>query len=85
MTEEVSWEAYTCRSEEELRFSFLDWLIELLFCCRDVSKKYLGSTDLCPVSQNKCEQNTGTGCPERLWCLLLWRHSRSAWMSSCVT
>ena len=28
--------------------------------------------------------STGTGCPGRLWCLLLWRHSRPAWTRSCA-
>jgi len=27
--------------------------------------------------------NTGTGCPGRLWILLLWRYSRLAWTRSC--
>ena len=26
----------------------------------------------------------GTGCPERLWSLLLWRYSRPAWTTSCA-
>ena len=26
----------------------------------------------------------GTGCPGRLWSLLLWRYSRPAWMRSCA-
>ena len=30
-------------------------------------------------------QNAGTGCPEGLWSLLLWRYSKPAWTSSCVT
>ena len=29
-------------------------------------------------------QSTGTGCPERLWSLFLWRYSIPAWMLSCV-
>ena len=29
-------------------------------------------------------QSTGTGCPERLWILLFWRHSKSTWMKSCA-
>ena len=29
--------------------------------------------------------STGTGCPERLWSLFLWRHSRSIWTPTCVT
>ena len=28
--------------------------------------------------------STGTGCPGRLWILLLWRHSRPAWTRSCA-
>jgi len=28
--------------------------------------------------------STGTGCPGRLWILLLRRYSRSAWMPTCV-
>ena len=28
--------------------------------------------------------STGTGCPERLWSLLLWRYSRPAWTRSCA-
>ena len=28
--------------------------------------------------------STGTGCPGRLWSLLLWRYSRPAWTGSCV-
>ena len=28
-------------------------------------------------------QSTGTGCPERLWSLLLWRYSKLAWTRSC--
>jgi len=28
--------------------------------------------------------STGTGCPERLWVLLLWRYSRPAWTGSCA-
>jgi len=27
---------------------------------------------------------TGTGCPGRLWSLLLWRYSRPAWTRSCA-
>ena len=30
-------------------------------------------------------QNTGTGCPERLWSLFLWGCSKSFWRLSCVT
>ena len=30
-------------------------------------------------------QSTGTGCPGRLWSLLLWRYSRPAWTRSCAT
>ena len=29
-------------------------------------------------------QSTGTGCPGRLWSLLLWRYSRPAWTRSCA-
>ena len=29
-------------------------------------------------------RNTGTGCPGRLWILLLWRYSRPAWTRSCA-
>jgi len=29
-------------------------------------------------------RSPGTGCPERLWCLLLWRYSRPAWTRSCA-
>jgi len=29
--------------------------------------------------------NTGTGSPESLWSLLLWRYLRPAWMLTCVT
>ena len=29
-------------------------------------------------------RSTGTGCPGRLWSLLLWRYSRSAWTRSCA-
>ena len=29
-------------------------------------------------------RSTGTGGPERLWSLLLWRYSRPAWMWSCA-
>jgi len=29
--------------------------------------------------------NTGTGCPEKLWGLLLWRHLKLTWTRSCVT
>ena len=29
-------------------------------------------------------QSTGTGCPGRLWSLLLWRSSRTAWTRSCA-
>ena len=28
--------------------------------------------------------STGTGCPERLWSLLLWRYSRLTWRRSCA-
>ena len=28
-------------------------------------------------------RSTGTGCPGRLWSLLLWRYSRPAWTRSC--
>jgi len=28
--------------------------------------------------------STGTGCPGRLWSLLLWRCSKPAWMRSCA-
>lgn len=28
--------------------------------------------------------STGTGCPEKLWCLLLWRYTRPAWTLSCA-
>ena len=28
--------------------------------------------------------STGTGCPEGLWSLLLWRYSSPAWMRSCA-
>ncbi|PKU48130.1 hypothetical protein llap_1601 [Limosa lapponica baueri] len=28
---------------------------------------------------------TGTSCPERWWSLLLWKHSKPAWTSSCAT
>ena len=31
------------------------------------------------------QQNTGTGCPEKLWSLLLWRCLKPSWMLSCVT
>ena len=30
-------------------------------------------------------RSTGTGCPGRLWSLLLWRYSRPAWTRSCAT
>jgi len=29
-------------------------------------------------------QSPGTGCPGRLWSLLLWRYSRPAWTRSCA-
>jgi len=29
-------------------------------------------------------RSTGTGCPGRLWSLLLWRYSRRAWTRSCA-
>ena len=29
-------------------------------------------------------RSTGTGCPEVLWILLLWRYSRPAWTQSCA-
>ena len=29
--------------------------------------------------------STGTGCPGRLWSLLLWRYSSLAWTPTCVT
>jgi len=29
-------------------------------------------------------QSSGTGCPERLWSLLLWRHSKPTWTFSCA-
>ena len=29
--------------------------------------------------------STGTGCPGRLWDLLLWRYSKPTWMLSHVT
>ena len=29
-------------------------------------------------------RSTGTGCPGRLWSLLLWRYSRPAWTRSCA-
>jgi len=29
--------------------------------------------------------STGTGCPERLWILLLWRYSRRSWTKTCAT
>ena len=29
-------------------------------------------------------RSTGTGCPGRLWSLLLWRYSRPAWTGSCA-
>ena len=29
-------------------------------------------------------RSTGTGCPGRLWSLLLWRYSRPAWTWSCA-
>ena len=29
-------------------------------------------------------RSTGTGCPGRLWNLLLWRNSRPAWTRSCA-
>ena len=28
--------------------------------------------------------STGTGCPGRLWSLILWRYSRPAWTRSCA-
>ena len=28
-------------------------------------------------------QSSGTGCPEGLWSLFLWRYSKPAWMWSC--
>jgi len=31
-----------------------------------------------------CIRSTGTGCPGRLWILLLWRYSRPAWTRSCA-
>jgi len=30
-------------------------------------------------------QSTGSGCPERLWRLLLWKYSRPIWMCICAT
>jgi len=30
------------------------------------------------------EKKAGTGCPERLWILLLWRYSRPVWTRSCA-
>ena len=30
-------------------------------------------------------QSTGTGCPGRLWILLLWRYSNTTWTRSCAT
>jgi len=30
-------------------------------------------------------QSPGTGCPERLWSLLLWRYLKPAWTRSCAT
>ena len=29
-------------------------------------------------------QSTGTGCPEGLWSLLLWRYSKPTWTRSCA-
>ena len=29
-------------------------------------------------------RSTGTGCPGRLWSLILWRYSRPAWTRSCA-
>ena len=29
-------------------------------------------------------QSTGTGCPGKLWILLLWRYSRPTWTRSCA-
>ena len=29
-------------------------------------------------------RSTGTGCPGRLWSVLLWRYSRPAWTRSCA-
>ena len=31
-----------------------------------------------------CRPETGTGCPGRLWTLLLWRYSKPAWTRSCA-
>lgn len=39
----------------------------------------------CSKGWNQQLQSTNTDCPERLWCLLLWRFSKAAWMLSCVT
>ena len=36
-------------------------------------------------SQMQINQSTGTGCPERLWSLLLWRYSRPAWTPTWAT
>jgi len=29
--------------------------------------------------------STGTGCPERLWSLLLWKYLRPIWLPICAT
>ena len=47
----------------------------------------------CSRVQNWCDhhysllwvwQSAGTGCPEQLWSLHLWRYSKPTWMRSCA-
>ena len=39
---------------------------------------------LCAGESVRVLTSTGTGCPGRLWSLLLWRYSILAWTSSCA-
>ena len=44
-----------------------------------------GPSDYLETIQEQHDGLTGTGCPGRMWNLLLWRHSRPIWMPTSVT
>jgi len=47
-----------------------------------ISEQYNALLEACP--DDKALWSTGTGCPEGLWSLLLWRYSRPTWTRSCA-
>ena len=73
------------QGQRELYTGEIPWHnMDIFWCSRAETVQFcLLITAQCPSQRDESMRKTGLYCPERLWCLFLWRYSKPAQTFSC--